>query len=207
MKALRILALFTAFFLAELPGFAEESEHPPWSLTAYTAAYFVPDSSDYFQPTLTADHDWLHLEARYNYESSKTGSAWIGFNLAFGKTLMAELTPIVGVVFGNLTGVAPGFKATLNFWKLELYSENEYVIDFADRSEDFFYTWTELSVSPAKWFRAGLVLQKTQAYQTELATQQGLLMGVSYRHLSFTGYVFNPVWDDPFTVLAAELSF
>ncbi|HWT79462.1 MAG TPA: hypothetical protein VN648_11745, partial [Candidatus Methylomirabilis sp.] len=45
-----------------------------WSFSASAYTYFVPDSRDYVQPTVTADRRWLHLEARYNYENLETAS-------------------------------------------------------------------------------------------------------------------------------------
>ena len=36
---------------------------------------------------------------------------------------------MLGGVFGETTGVAPGYKGSLSWWKLELYSEGEYVFD------------------------------------------------------------------------------
>ena len=44
----------------------DEPEDEGWSFTASGYMYFVPDDSDYFQPTVMLDHKWLHLEARYN---------------------------------------------------------------------------------------------------------------------------------------------
>src|SRR5262249_1982890 len=67
------------------PPLAEEAEKPEWSFSASAYAYFVPDSREYVQPTFTADRDWLHLEARYNYENLETGSAWLGYNFSGGK--------------------------------------------------------------------------------------------------------------------------
>ena len=36
---------------------------------------------------------------------------------------------MLGGVFGDTTGIAPGYKGSLSWWKLELYSEGEYVFD------------------------------------------------------------------------------
>jgi len=35
-----------------------------WSLDVSANTYIVPDSENYLQPTVAADHDWLRLEAR-----------------------------------------------------------------------------------------------------------------------------------------------
>ena len=80
----------------------------------------MPDSRDYVNPTFTADHQWLHLEARYNYEALDTGSLWVGYNLSFGHSLLLDVTPMLGGVFGDLTGVAPGYELSLSWRRLSL---------------------------------------------------------------------------------------
>jgi hypothetical protein len=189
------------------PTVAEPEADKSWSFSASAYAYFVPDSREYVQPTFTADRDWLHLEARYNYENLETGSAWIGYNFGGGKKLTWELTPMLGGVFGNTTGIAPGYKGSLSWWKLELYSEGEYVIDTGHSSLSFFYNWSELTLAPVEWFRFGLVTQRTRAYQTDRDIQRGVLAGFSYKKLDLTAYVFNPDESRPTVVVAAGLSF
>jgi len=169
--------------------------------------YLVPDSRDYAQPTITADRGWLHLEARYNYEALDTGSAWVGYNLGGGKKLAWELTPMLGGVFGETTGIAPGYKGSLSWWKLELYSEGEYVVDTGDSSGNFFYNWSELTLAPVEWLRVGMVTQRTRLYQTDREIQRGLLVGLSYKKVGFTAYLFNPDESRPTIVLAAGVDF
>jgi hypothetical protein len=178
-----------------------------WSFSASVMGYLLPDSHDYVQPTITADRDWLHLEARYNYEALKTGSTWVGANFSGGRKLEWEITPMLGGVFGDTTGVAPGYKGSLRWWKLELYSEGEYVFDTGNFSGSYFYNWSELSLAPVAWFRFGLVTQRTHTYQTDREIQRGLLAGLEYKRMSFTTYVFNPEESRPTIVLAASLSF
>jgi hypothetical protein len=172
-----------------------------WSLSASGYAYLLPDEPDYVQPTVTADHGRLHLEARYNYEGLETGSAWIGYNWSAGTTVRLDLTPMVGGVFGETAGVAPGYRLGLAWRKLELSTEGEYLFDTGTESDSFFYAWTELAYSPRGWLRLGLVAQRTRVYETELDIQRGVLAGVAYKNLSFTGYVFNP--DGKATVVLA----
>jgi hypothetical protein len=159
------------------------------------------------QPTAAADRDWLHLEARYNYEDLETGSAWIGYNLSFGEELTLELTPMVGGVVGSTMGVAPGYKGSLSWWKLELYSEGEYVFDASDSSESFFYTWSELTLAPVDCFRFGLVVQRTKVYETDFDIQRGFLFGLSYKGLDLTTYFFNLDASQPTVVLGVGLGF
>jgi hypothetical protein len=97
------------------------------------------DGGNYVQPTVGADRGRLHLEARYNYENLETGSAWLGVNFSGGKALEWAFTPLLGGVFGDTTGIAPGFAGSLSWRMIELSSENEYVVDAGNRSDSFFY--------------------------------------------------------------------
>jgi hypothetical protein len=178
-----------------------------WSFSLSLNGYLVPDDRDYVQPTLTADRGWLHLEGRYNYEDLETASAWIGYNFSVGEKLALDFTPMLGGVFGRTTGIAPGYKMTLSWWKLILYSEGEYVLDTGNRSRNFFYSWSELGLSPVDWLRVGLVTQRTQAYKTAVDIQGGLFVGFSYRMVDFTAYVFNPGWRSPTIVLSSSVKF
>jgi hypothetical protein len=188
------------------PSIDETDREESWSLSASAYVYFVPDSRDYVLPIFTADRDWLHLEARYNYEDLATGSVWVGYNFSGGDQLEWELTPIVGAVSGNTDGVAPGYEGTLRFWRLELYSEGEYVFDFGSASDHFFYNWSELSLGP-DWLRFGLVAQRTRVYQTDRDIQRGFLAGFSYKMVGFTAYLFNPDDSKPIFVAALALTF
>ena len=180
---------------------------PEWSFFASAYVYVVPDAPNYVQPTLTADREHLHLEARYNYEAQKTGSIWAGYNLSGGSTVEWELTPMAGVVFGDTDGVAPGYKGSLTWRKLGLYSESEYVIDTNTTSDSFFYNWSELTVSPSESFRIGLVVQRTRAYHTDRDVQRGLIVGYSHRRLELTFCLFNPDDDKPTTAFSGGFRF
>jgi hypothetical protein len=189
------------------PALTEETDAKAWSFSASVYTYLVPDSRDYVQPTFTADHGWLHLEARYNYEALDTGSAWVGYNFSGGEKLAWEFTPMLGGVFGETTGVAPGYKGSLSWWKLELYSEGEYVFDTGNSSDNFFYNWSELTLSPVDWFRFGLVTQRTRLYKTDREVQRGVLAGFSYKMVDLSAIVFNPDDAKPTLVFAVGLTF
>jgi hypothetical protein len=178
-----------------------------WEFSVTAMGYLVPESRDYVQPTVTADHGWLHLEARYNYEALDTGSTWLGYNFSGGEKLAWAVTPILGGVFGETTGIAPGYKGSLSWWKLEVYSEGEYLFDTGDSSKSFFYNWSELTLAPLEWFRFGMVTQRTRTYRTDRDIQRGVIVGLSYKQVSLTTYVFNPDESKPTIVLAAGARF
>ena len=178
-----------------------------WTFSAAAYTYVLPDDPDYVQPAFSADRGWLHLEGRFNYEDRDTGSAWFGYNFSVGETVTLEIAPMIGAVFGNTDGVAPGYKGSLGWRRLQLYSETEFVIDPGDSDNNFLYTWSELEVAPVDWCRFGLVVQRTKVYQTEFDIQRGFFAGMSYKRANVTAYVFNPDAGRPTVVVGIGLSF
>ncbi len=190
-----------------IPVVTMEADQKTWSFYVSAYTYLVPDSRDYVQPSFTADHDWLHLEARYNYEAVDTGSLWLGYNFSGGERLTWEFTPMLGGVVGENTGIAPGYKASIRYWKLTLSSEGEYFFDTGNSSDSFFYNWSELTLAPLDWFRFGLVTQRTRLYRTERDIQRGVLAGFSLKQVDLTGYVLNPDLSKPTFIIAVGFNF
>ena len=186
---------------------AADAEAKAWSFDASVYTYFVPDSHDFASAVVMADRGWLHLEARYNYENLRTASIWFGYNFSLGEKLVLDFTALIGGVMGDTAGVAPGYRFSLSYWKLALTSESEYVFDSRNSADSFFYNWSELSVAPADWFRAGFVVQRTRLYKADRDVQRGFLAGFSYKKLNATAYVFNPDASKPTFVLALGASF
>ncbi len=218
MKAIRAMALIAmAVFVDDYvlagvatntaPEVKNEMDENAWSFSASASTYVVPDEREYEQPTFRADRDWLHLEARYNYENLETGSVWIGYNFSVGQKLVLEATPMLGGVFGNTTGIAPGYEVSLTYRKFEFYTEGEWVFDAGDSAENFFYSWSELSVSPVDWFRVGLVAERTRVFQSDVEIQRGFLAGFTYKKIDFTTDAFILSRGKPTWVFTVGMSF
>jgi hypothetical protein len=114
---------------------------------------------------------------------------------------------MLGGVVGDLDGVIPAIEADFAVWRFEAYGEAEYVFDLDDSSSKYFYMWSELSLWPTEWLRAGLVTQRTRVYRTEREIQRGPLVGTAFSNLEATFYLFNPADDDRVAVLSLGLSF
>ena len=155
----------------------------------------------------TADRGWLHLEARLNYENLETGSVWAGYNFSGGEMLEWELTPMVGGVFGDTTGIAPGYEASVSWKKLEVYSEGEYLFDTESTSDSFFYNWSEVTLAPKEWFRFGLVTQRTRAYASDRTIERGVLTGFSIRNVDLTGSLLFHGDSKPTFIFSAGVTF
>jgi len=212
LGALAVAAVFTG------PGLAQETTNSaptnssnaapnPWAFSLATTGYIVPDSQSYVSPDFSADRGRVHLQARYNYEALETGSLWVGYNFSIGKKLVLDATPMVGGVFGNLNGIAPGYLITLTYKRFQLYGEGEYVIDTQNRGDSFFYSWNQITYSPLTWLQVGLASQRTRVYQTSLDVQRGVLAGFTYKKMNFTTTVFNFGWTTPTEVLSLGFSF
>jgi len=186
---------------------APETEASSWEFGLSGALYVLPDEEDFVQPTFRADHGLFHFETRYNYEDRDSVSFFAGANLELGDEVKLVLTPMIGGLAGQTDGIIPALEADLTVGPFEAYGEAEYVFDLGDSDSKYFYMWSELSLWPTEWLRAGVVTQRTRVYQTDRDIQRGLLVGFTFRKLDGTVYFFNPGADDHYTVVSLGLSF
>ena len=212
LAVLALLVLASGTVLAQAtPGSAAiktpAGAAQPWEYNLTVDGYIVSDGTSYVDPVFTADYNWLHLEARYNYENLHTGSLWVGYTFSAGKTLVLSVTPMVGGVFGRTNGIAPGCEASLTYKKIEASISNEYVFDTTSKSGNFYYSWPQLTYSPVAWLHVGAVAQHTAAYHTPVNIQRGFLVGFSRKKWEFTTYVFDPGIAGTTVVLEVGVSF
>jgi hypothetical protein len=205
MKLLAAVALVVWTTVAA-PTRAAASDPPPAEQISATGyGYVIPDAPNYLMGIASADLAWLHLEGRYNYEALRTGSAFGGLHFGWGQRLRLNLTPMVGGVFGRLDGIAPALRFTINWWRVDLFSESEVVIPFSSGSKAFYYNWSELGISPLPGIRVGGAVQRNLVFQTSLEIQRGLFAGLRLGPFNFTFYEFNWGWLSPTFVFALGL--
>jgi hypothetical protein len=208
MKKIIFISICNLFLLVTSTLFAQEqdtSETSEWNFGIETDLYFTDPFI--FLPIFSANRDQLHLEARYNYEDLKTFSGWIGYNFYGGDEFEYFITPMIGGAIGRTDGIAPGLEFTLSYTGFELYSESEYLFDFASSEYNFFYSWTDLTYSPLDWLWFGISGQITKVHETELETDRGLILGGFYKNFEITGYFYNAFTDDDFFMLALSTEF
>ena len=165
------------------------AEAPEWEFSASVFGYFVPDDRNYAQPSFTADRDWLHLEARYNYEDQDTGSAWFGYNVAGGEAVRWELTPMVASCSATRQGLRPAIAVRSAGGSSSSRAKASTCLNAGDSSDSFFYNWSELALAPVDWLRIGMATQRTRAYRSEREIQRGFLVGASFKRMDATLYV------------------
>jgi hypothetical protein len=206
----KIFIVFTIFFLPfTLPAQenTNDSSGAKWSFSASGYYYFIPADKNSSTLIGYADHKALHLEARYNYEDQNTASVFAGWRFETGTKFQFGATPMMGIAFGNTNGFAPGLELDATYKLFDFYSESEYLIDFAGKENNFFYTWSELAVSPFDFLRTGISAQRTRLYQTDLDVQRGIFAEYSFWKLTAGVYYFNPFSTDNFVIASLSMDF
>ncbi|MDI3320935.1 hypothetical protein [Pinibacter soli] len=206
----KIFILFIFYFLRNIATAQDkpvDSTQAKWTFSASGYYYFIPEEKNTGTLIGYADHKSLHLEARYNYEDLKTVSAFAGWRFETGEKFQFAATPMVGLAAGNSNGLIPALELEASYKIFDLYSESEYLIDFADKGNNFFYVWSELAVTPINSLRTGISIQRTRLYQTSLDTQRGIFAEYSFWKLTAGVYYFNPFSIDNFVIASLSIYF
>ena len=134
----------------------------------------------------------FHGEARYNYEEVQTLSLLAGNTFTGSlKGFNYELTPMGGVLLGLTKAATAELKIELEAGKFFFSAEPQYVVSFEDKTDNFFYSWTEAGVSPFKFLFTGLAVQHTKLSRTRNEWEPGAFAGIQFGNLSVPVYVFN----------------
>ena len=184
-----------------------DSVSSDWSFNAGVYYYIFPEDDNTGMFINFADYKAWHMEVRYNYEDEKTGSAFGGYRFETGEAVVFGATPMIGLVFGNTNGISPGLELDLTWKKFDFYSESEYVFDFETAENNFFYTWSELAISPCENFRAGLSANRTRLFESDLDFERGVFAQYSFWKLTAGVYYYNPFSSDYYILTSLEIEF
>ena len=171
---------------------ASPATKPSWefAITAYPTV--VRGGENYTSAIAVADRGPLHLEARYNYESVGARSAFVGWTFSGGEAITWELTPLLGGAWGSTQAFVPALEASVAWKQFDFYIEAEYVRDSNQRTDSYFYAWSELGFRPVDWLRVGIAGQRTRTYSNERDIQRGPFAQVTWGPVTIGGYWFNP---------------
>ena len=211
MNKYRLYVVLTFFSFSGSSLFAQEQQkdsiESKWSFSASAYYYFVSDDENNLSLIGYANYKKLHLEARYNYEDRQTGSAFAGWRFETAGKFKIGATPMMGIVFGNTNGIAPGLELDATFKRFGFYSETEYVINFSGKENNFLYTWGELSFKPLEALSVGFCYQRTLLYQTDLEVQRGIMTKYFARNFNIGAYYFNPFSNDDLLTISLSVDF
>jgi len=188
-------------------GTIADSMSPKWAFEADVYYYILPSQKNTSTFLAYADRGAIHFEGRYNYEDLNTGSFFAGYRFETGSKFVIGATPMIGLVIGNIDGIAPGLRLDLSWKKFDFYSETEYVIDFSGNENNYLYTWSELAISPFNNFRTGISANRTRLYQSSLDLQRAAFAQYSFWKLTAGAHYFNPFTDDSFVIVTLGITF
>jgi hypothetical protein len=156
--------------------------------TGLGAASIVPKL--YYQ----SSNKW-RSEVRYNYEEVQTLSFNTGKVITADKRLGLTVTPMAGIVVGGLNGGNIGCNVNLDYKKLFVSSESQFTLSIEQKTQRFFFNWSEAGYQIFDFMFAGIALQVTRPYEIKNKWQPGVMAGFSYKSWSFPLYAFNPASD------------
>jgi hypothetical protein len=148
---------------------------------------YIPMSIAHFQN----DKKW-YAEGRYNYEELETFSFFVGKTFSRKKDLSYSLTPLVGGAWGNFDGISTGINMDLDYSNFFLSVQSQYSFSTDQRTDNFFYNWSELAYQPLKWLYGGISVQHTHLYKTQIIFEPGVLVGFTFRNVTIPLYTFAP---------------
>ncbi len=205
MKA-ALCAFAAVVTVAATSAVAAEDEHggrrasapakPSWEFAISAYPTVVRGGENYTSAIAVADRGPLHLEARYNYESVGARSAFVGWTFSGGEAITWELTPLLGGAWGTTQAFVPALEASVAWKQFDFYIEAEYVRDSNQRTDSYFYAWSELGFRPVDWLRVGIAGQRTKTYSNERDIQRGPFAQMTWGPVTIGGYWFNPGSND-----------
>lgn len=201
------LSLLAQIVVIEPEQEMSDTSSSDWSFAAAGYYYILPDEENTATILGYADYKSFHMEARYNYEDVKTASVFGGYRFEAGNKLIFGATPMIGIVFGNTNAVAPGLLIDITWEILDFYSESEYIFDFEGSENNYFYTWSELAVTPFENFRTGIVADRTKLFQSDLEFERGVFAQYSFWKLTAGLNYFNPFSDEDFVIATLGIEF
>ena len=182
-------------------------EPPKMAFNVTGFYYAMRDEPDFGSGVAAFDRGAFRLEMRHNYEARHATSTFVGWKFAAGEEVTAEITPIIGVLFGSAHAFVPGVEASFGYRAFDAYIEAEYVSDRDNHADSYFYAWSELGWRPVEWLRLGLVGQRTHVVHNDRDLQRGIFAQASFANATVSLYGFNPDAASRYTILSVGLKF
>ena len=143
----------------------------------------------------------------YTLEYRYWVSAFVGWTFAGGEEITWELTPLLGGAWGTTQAFVPALEASVAWKQFDFYIEAEYVSDSHQRSDSYFYAWSEVGFRPLEWMRVGVAGQRTTTYGNERDIQRGPFVQATWKNFTLGGYWFNPGSNDQIFVGMINVTF
>lgn len=186
---------------------ATVTSEPQWTASVSTFWIEPPHDSGYLSGILYADRGDLHFEAHWAYEDRDTLSVFVGKSFPIQGDVSGSFVPRIGVAGGDSDGIVPAMALELGWEQLSFSTDVEWLIGTSSDTDNFLYSWSELTWDINEKFAVGLVGQRTNVFDQELTVDRGFLFGMGLGNTRLTAYLFNPDLGDPYFSLAFEAGF
>lgn len=145
-------------------------------------------------------HNW-YLEGRYNYEADKTMSVYAGKTFEKNSVVSYSASPIIGAVLGGFNGGSVGVNSEADYKKYFFSSQLQYTFSIKDKTQNFIYSWSDLSYQVLNNFYTGFSFQQTNLYKEQCKLEKGVFVKALFNKWSLPLYVFNPAARERYFVL------
>ena len=135
----------------------------------------------------------VYTEMRYNYEEMETASVYLGKSFSKERELSYDITPMLGMVFGNFNGGSLAINMDVEYKKTFVSMQMQYTASSDAKENNFLFNWTEMAYQPLEWFYTGVSMQQTKMYKTGFKSEYGVLIGFLVKKFTIPVYVFSPV--------------
>jgi len=193
--------------VTDTPGANHDTASHHLSFEAEAYYYILPGEKNTTTFMGYADYKGFHSELRYNYEDLQTVSVFGGYRFNAGRGFRAGFTPVLGFAVGNTDGIIPGFLLDLTWNIFDFHSESEYVVNFEGSEKNYFYTWSELGITPVKNIRTGISANRTRLIHSSLDLQRGVFAQFTIRKFTSGIHYFNPFSSDHYVIVTIDYEF
>jgi hypothetical protein len=138
-----------------------------------------------------SSRNW-HSEMRYNYEELQSISFNSGKRISLDKRLGLTVTPMGGIVLGKLNGGNIGFNMDVEYKKIFISLESQFTFSVEQKTQSFFFNWSEAGYQFSNLAYAGVALQVTHAFEMKSSWQPGVMTGLCFKNWTFPLYAFDP---------------
>lgn len=142
-----------------------------------------------------------YAEGRFNYEAINTLSLYGGKTFEKTALISYSATPIVGVVLGQMNGGSVGLNLEMDYEKFNFNTQSQYTFSAQQRTNNFIYSWSDLTYQFFEKFAMGASLQQTKLYQVNGAFERGVLLKTGFKNWVFPLYIFRPETSERYFVL------
>lgn len=148
----------------------------------------------------TTKNNWYGA-ARYNYDEARTFALYAGRTFSGRGDLSYSATPMVGGLMGKMNGGSVGMNVDLDFENLFFSTQSQYSFSLEEKTNKYFFTWSELGYQATPWLYGGMALQQTNAYHSAVKFEPGCMIGLSVKRWTVPLYIFNQAGGDPYFVM------